>query len=396
MSECRNSGVGSSHCAGRRSALVRGLAASLGAAVPWRAARAASVGVSDTELRLGQSTALTGPLAPLAALFNSGARACFDLVNRQGGINGRHINLVSKDDGYVPANTVNNVRAFADREDVLALFGNLGVPNTLAALPIAAQAKLPYLFPMNGDASVRQTPNRYFFTTTASFNDEVDRLVEHLVTVAVKRISVACLSNSFGEAISNAASRALTQHGLTAHSVVSFDLQGGNLEAAARQIVASNPAAVVLGAFGLPAARFIQAFKAAKGTGQIATFSGVGTDLLFRELGAGAAGTIVSQVVPFPWSPAIPIVREYQVASKAASQTTYSHIGLWGHISARVLVEALRRAGRDVSRERLVDTLEAMRNVDIGQHVVDFSSSKHHGSKFVDITLMGRDERLVK
>ena len=134
---------------------------------------------------------------------------------------------------------------------------------------------------------------------------------------------------------------------------------------AARQLVASNPAAVVLGAFGAPAAKFIQAFKAAKGTGQVATFSGVGTDLIFKEeLGVGAAGTIVSQIVPFPWSPAIPIVREYQAASKSAGRTTYSHIGLWGHISARVLVEALRRAGRDVSRERLVDTLEAMRNVD--------------------------------
>jgi len=392
----RNSGVAGRHCAGRRNALVRGLAASLGAAVPWRAARAASVGVSDTELRLGQSTALTGPLAPLATLFNGGARGFLDLVNRQGGVNGRRIELVTKDDGYVPTNTVNNVRAFVDGEDVLALFGNLGVPNTIAALPIAAQAKLPYLFPMNGDASVRQSPNRYFFTTAASFNDEVDRLVEHLVTVAVKRISVAYLSTSFGEAIRNAASRALTQRALSTHSVVSFDLQGGNIEAAARQLVASNPAAVVLGAFGAPAAKFIQAFKAAKGTGQIATFSGVGTDVLFKELGADAPGTIVSQIVPFPWSPAIPIVREYQAASKSAGRTTYSHIGLWGHISARVLVEALRRAGRDVSRERLVDTLEAMRNVDIGQFVVDFSPTKHHGSKFVDITLMGRNERLIK
>ena len=165
---------------------------------------------------------------------------------------------------------------------------------------------------------------------------------------------------------------------------------------------------MVLGAFGAPAAKFIQAFKAAKGTGQVATFSGVGTDLIFKEeLGVGAAGTIVSQIVPFPWSPAIPIVREYQAASKSAGRTTYSHIGLWSHISARVLVEALRRAGRDVSRERLVDTLEAMRNVekvklestrtiDIGQFVVDFSPTKHHDSKFVDITLMGRDGHLVK
>ena len=154
---------------------------------------------------------------------------------------------------------------------------------------------------------------------------------------------------------------------------------------------------MVLGAFGAPAAKFIQAFKAAKGTGQVATFSGVGTDLIFKEeLGVGAAGTIVSQIVPFPWSPAIPIVREYQAASKSAGRTTYSHIGLWGHISARVLVEALRRAGRDVSRERLVDTLEAMRNVDIGQFVVDFSPTKHHDSKFVDITVMGRDGHLVK
>lgn len=378
----------------RRTVLMQGLGATLGVGTAFKAS-AAENGVTDKEIVLGQSTALSGPLLEVARPFNEAANGYFNFINQQGGVNGRRIKLVTKDDGYVAAKTAENVKGLIENDKVLAIFGVLGVLNTIAALPVATVAKTPFLFPMNGDAAIRRVPNRYYFTATASFEDEIDRLVGHVATIGAKNVSVAHLKNPFGVAIKQATERALTSRGLTLKSSVEFDLQGDKTKAAA-DLFASKPDAVILGAVGTNAADFIRAFKDAGSAALLLAFSGVGTDILFKQLGEKANGVVVSQIVPFPWTAAIPIVREYQAASKSRGASDFSHLGLWGHVSARMMVESLKRTGRDLTRERLVDAIEGIKNMDLGNYVVEFGPDKHHGSKFVDITLMGRNGKLVK
>ncbi len=378
----------------RRTLLLDGIGATLGAAAITRAA-AAEPGVADKEIRLGQSTALTGPLLEVARLFNEGANGYFNFVNSRGGVNGRRITLVVKDDGYIPARTAENVRSLIENDQVLALFGILGVPNTIASLPVATSAKTPFLFPMNGDAAIRRTPNRYFFTVTASFEDEIDKLVAHVATIGARNISVAHLKNPFGEAIRQAAERSVKQRGLNLRSTVAFDLLGDKIKAA-RELSATAPEVVILGAIGTNAADFIRAFKETGSSALLLGFSGIGADILSRQLGEKSAGLVISQIVPFPSTTAIPIVREYHAVSKVRGSTEFTHLGLWGHISARMTVEAIKRSGRDLTREKLIDTLEEIRNLDLGDYVVEFGPNRHHGSRFVDITLMGRNGKLLQ
>lgn len=373
----------------RRRALAA--AALLGA----RPAASAEPGVPDNAIRLGQSTATTGPLALTAGAFTAAARACFEQANRQGGVHGRRIELLTLDDGYAPAKTAANVKALIETERVLALFGVLGVANTAAALPIASAAKVPLLFPMNGDAAIRRTPQRYLFTATASFEDEIDRLVGHLHTLGHGRVAVAHLANPFGQALRTAAERAAAQRGITVQPAVAFGLDGADLPKAAAALAAAAPPAVILGAFAASAVAFVRALRRAGSAAQVMTFSGAGADLLIHELADEAAGIVVSQIVPFPWSPAVPIVRDYRALAEQGGQPL-SHVGLWGHVAARVTLEGLRRAGRDITREKLVEALESLKLHDIGQYVVDFAPGRHHGSRFVDITMIGRGGKWLK
>lgn len=363
--------------------------------------QAASAPVDPNALVLGQSTALTGPLASTASLFNEAAAAVFEQANKQGGIQGRRIQLQVLDDGYVVERTLQNVRSLVAQDAVLALFGVLGVPNTAAALPLAAAAGVPLLFPMNGDAAIRRQPSRWLFTATASFEDEVDRLVAHLRTLGHKQFAVAHLSNPFGQALQRAAAQAAQRHQLALLYSVGFALDGSDTGARAAELAgalraASETVPVLLAAFAGNAVAFVKALRGTGSQAPLLTFSGVGTDLLARELGGLATGIVVSQIVPFPWSPAIPIVREYQALCRERGQGNYSHLGLWGHISARVTVDALRRAGKTVTRDRLVDALEGLKRHDLGQYVLDFGPGRHHGSRFVDISLIGRNGQLIK
>jgi ABC-type branched-subunit amino acid transport system substrate-binding protein len=378
----------------RRRVLLQGIGATLGASAVFRAA-AAENGVTDKEILLGQSTALSGPLLEVARPFNEAAIGYFNFVNQQGGVNGRRIKLVTRDDGYVAAKTADNVKDLIENDKVLAIFGVLGVLNTVAALPVATAAKTPFLFPMNGDAAIRRTPNRYFFTVTASFEDEIDKLVGHVATIGTKNVSVAHLKNPFGVAIRQATERALAARGLKLHSSVEFDLQGDKTKAAT-ELLATKPDAVILGAVGTNAADFIRAFRDGGSAAMLLAFSGVGTDILFKQLGEKSNGIIVSQLVPFPWTAAIPLVREYQAVSKSRNSSDFTHLGLWGHVSARMMVESLKRTGRDLTREHLMDAIEGIKSMDLGNYMVEFGPDKHHGSRFVDITLMGRNGKLVK
>ena len=371
---------------------MQGAAASLGvAAWPW--AKAAE-GPNDKEIRLGQSVALTGPLAAVAEPFTEGARACFESVNQQGGVHGRRIVLTTRDDAYVPAKTVDNVKSLIEHDRVLALFGVLGVANTAAALPVAAEARTPFLFPLNGDPAIRRAPNRYFFTCTGSFADEMERLVGHVATIGGRKIAMAHLNSPFGNAMREAAEDSVKRRGLTLVATAAFEVQGDKA-AAARQLAAKAPEAVIVGAVGASVIEFMQAYRAVAGSMMLG-LSGLNTAAAARAMGTGAAGIVQSQIVPFPWSSTVPIVREYQAVCKARGQTEFSHTGLWGHIAARTMLEALKRAGRNVTREKLGDVLEAMKNVDLGHYIVDFAPNKHHGSRFADITLLAANGKLVK
>ena len=123
----------------------------------------------------------------------------------------------------------------------------------------------------------------------------------------------------------------------------------------------------------------------------------VGSKALAAELGPEGRGVAISQVVPFPWNTGSPVVKEYQKALAAETgKENYSFTSLEGFIAAKVLVEGIRRAGRDLTREKLVTALETLNDYDVGGFTVTYSGNDHSGSRFVELTAIGRDGVFVR
>jgi ABC-type branched-subunit amino acid transport system substrate-binding protein len=144
-------------------------------------------------------------------------------------------------------------------------------------------------------------------------------------------------------------------------------------------------------------AAFIKAMRKAGYNPQFMNVSFVGSKALAAELGNDGRGVGISQVVPFPWNSGVPVVRDYQKLMVAKyGPNSLSFTSLEGFIAARVLVEALRRAGRDLTREHLITVLESMTDLDVGGFIVNYSPTDHSGSKFVELTAIGKDGSFVR
>src|SRR5574340_764848 len=359
-------------------------------------ARSAENGVSDSEILIGQSCQLTGPLAPLSEELNQGARLYVDHINAAGGVNGRRIKVLTLDDAYDPKRTADNAKRLVEHDRVFALFNFTGTPTTLAALPIVERDGVPLLAPFTGTDAVRTKPSRYVFNVRAGYADEIEEMVQHLTTVGITSIGVAYLDNAFGKSSLEAVRAAMKKRGASVAAAVAFGVNGNDLPAAVEAMKKANPPAIILATAGKSTSDFIGAYQKAAATAQFYALSVVSSQQLTKALGEASRGVVISQVMPFPWSRGSPIVREFQemAAAKGIKNVTYNHME--GFVSARVLVEGLRRAGRNLTRDALIRGLESMRNADVGGFLIDFSEGRHNGSRFVDLTIVGRGGTVMR
>jgi len=338
---------------------------------------------------LGQSAAFSGPAKELGEQFKIGAELCFSRVNARGGVAGRPIELRSLDDGYEPERCAANTRKLID-DGVFALFGYIGTPTSLAALPLATAAGMPFIAPVTGAEALRTPFNRNVFHVRASYLQETAEIVKQLTAVGVKRIAVFHQNDAYGLAGLDGVTRALTALGLKPTGRGTVERNSVDVAAAVKSIMAEQPEAIVqIGAYRACAA-FIRAARASGFRGVFYNVSFVGTKALADELGADAQGVVVSQVMPFPFSPSKPIVGEYLAAAKQSHGDTFepSYGSMEGYLAAKVLVDGLRRAGGNATAEGLVAGLESMHDFDLGGYFVDFSAQRHTGSHFVEMTIL--------
>jgi branched-chain amino acid transport system substrate-binding protein len=349
---------------------------------------------ADRRIVLGQSAALAGPAAALGIQFRKGAKLLFDGVNARGGINGRSIELLSLDDGYEPDRCVANTNKFI-KDGVFALFGYIGTPTSLAALPLATAAKLPFVAPFTGAEALRTPFNRYAFHVRGSYFDETAQIVKQLTSVGIKRIAVFYQNDSYGKAGLEGVTRALKPLNLQPVSLGTVERNSVDVGAAVQSILAQQVDAVVQISAYKSCAAFIRASRKAGFTGGFYNVSFVGTQALATELGADAKGVVVSQVMPFPFNASTPISGEYLAAGRAAEANFEAGYGsLEGYVAAKTLVEGLRRSGGSSSPEALIGGLESMRDFNLGGFFVDFNAQKHSGSKFVELTILTEDGRV--
>jgi ABC-type branched-subunit amino acid transport system substrate-binding protein len=347
-----------------------------------------ALGQSERRIVLGQSAAMSGPAAQLGIQFQTGAKLAFDRANAKGGVNGRTIELKSLDDGYEPARCLANTQALLG-EDVLALFGYIGTPTSLAALPLANTAKTPFIAPFTGAQALRDPFSRYAFHLRASYFDETARIVNQVTQVGMKRVAVFHQNDSYGQAGLDGVTRALKALQLEPVATGTVERNSTDVAAAVAKLLPAKPEAIVQVSAYKSCAAFVRAARKAGYSGQFYNVSFVGTQALAEELGADARGVVVSQVMPYPFAPLNALTNEFIAAATAASpKVTPNYSSIEGYIAGKVLLEGLRRAGGALSREALIAGLESIQNFDFGGFFVDFGPKKRVGSTFVDLTIL--------
>jgi ABC-type branched-subunit amino acid transport system substrate-binding protein len=372
-----------------RRQLIAGAAAACIA--PWiRHANAAG-----GEILLGQFAAETGPAAELGKRMQLGMDACFRAANAAGGVAGRPIRLVSRDDGYEPDRALAAAKALIEEDKVFALIGSVGTPTNLAALPAITKAGIPLVGPFTGAQALREPLNRNLFHVRASYFDETERIVQHLTTIGVTRISVFYQDDAYGKAGLEGVVRALARRKMKPTLTTTVERNTVDVAKAAAETVKEQPEAVVQISAYKSCAALIKQTRAKGYAGMFFNVSFVGSQALADELGDEGVGVAVSQVVPFPYVPLTAVVREYQQRMQEAGHKDFDFTSMEGFLAAKVMLEGLRRAGHNLTRETLVAELERLRQWDMGGFTVSYSPTNHEGSHYTDLTIIGKGGRFV-
>jgi branched-chain amino acid transport system substrate-binding protein len=327
----------------------------------------AQQGSAGKKIVLGQSAAFSGPASALGEKFKQGALLQFDKANAHGGVGGRLIELKSMDDGYEPDRCAANTKAFIE-QGVSALFGYIGTPTSLAALPLVTAAKMPFIAPFTGAEALRTPFNRQVFHVRASYFDETAEIVKQLLAVGIKRIAVFHQNDSYGKAGLEGVTRALKPHDLAPTGLGTVERNTTAVDDAVKAILSSKPDAIVQISAYKSCAAFIRAA---------------------RKAGFGG-----SQVMPGPFTPVTALSGEYLAAGRAAQGDKFepNYSSMEGYAAAKVLLEALRRGG--TGPDALIQGLEAMHDFNAGGFFLDFNPQKHSGSKFVELTILQDDGRV--
>ena len=359
------------------------------------ASAVAGVGLAraqDSRIVLGQSAAFSGPAMQLGTQFHAGARLWFDQLNAKGGVGGRQVEIRHLDDGYEPDRCVANTEKLI-KDDAFALFGYIGTPTSLAALPLATSARVPFIAPFTGAMGLREPFKREAFHLRASYDDETALIVKQLIELSQNRIGVFYQNDAYGKAGLSGVTKALAARQLKPIAEGTVERNSEDVAAAVAKLAKSGAQAIVqIGAYKACAAFIRQAKQAGYG-GKFYNVSFVGTQALADELGKDGAGVVVSQVVPSPYNPARPVSREFVAAAKQQGRVQANFSSMEGYLAAKLFTEGLKRAGGKPTREALIAALESI-NEDFGGYRVSFGPGNHVASKFVELSMITGDGRI--
>ena len=336
---------------------------------------------------IGRSLALSGPLKSYGEAKRDGGDAYINKVNAAGGVGGKKIELVTLDDAYTPTATVENLKKINAERSPTAFLGLFGVPTVAAALPVLLELKVPAIGLTSGTDALRTPLNRYAFPVRASYADEARKLVNHVKTVNITKVSVIYTTNAFGESVKNALISALKDAGISAKTY-KLDPTGADAAEASRLANTDGPQAVFLTMLSQAAIPALTEIKKTNFRGALYTFSPVDTSTITKQLGEKANGLAITQVVPIPNGARIKVVAEYVLALTELGRGTPSFYGLEAFIEAKVLVEGLKRAGANPTPASLIKGLETMRDFDLGGYYVSYKPDFHTGSLFVEVNVI--------
>ncbi len=330
-------------------------------------ARSAEEGVSKTSIVLGQSVALTGPSALLGQSFAQGAKLYFDRLNANGGVHGRTIDIVTLDDAGLPANAVANTRKLL-AQGVLSLFGYYGSPQLTAAYAIAKGNDVMFFAPMAAADEFRGALYPNVYSIRPGYSEEAAAITRHAETLGVRKLAI--LHSADGESLAALESAERTMTGLGANLLIKTPIE--NVEKALQ----TRPESVLVISDPAGAAAAIKELRNRFFRGPVYGFSNTGESLLADQLGPLGAGVVVARVVPKSDNIKFALVRDMLADLTAAKLGKPNVYMLEGYIAARVYAHALRNAGKEPTRTKLKNAMEALDDVNIGDFRVHFAQDR--------------------
>jgi branched-chain amino acid transport system substrate-binding protein len=358
------------------------------------AAAAGSVWSQPSAIKVGISAGLSGGQAQYSRDVTRGIEAYFAAINKQGGIGGRPLQLVAEDDGGKRDQVLANTKKLVEQHKVVALIGYTSGAGVEASLSYLDSQNVALVGPVTGNMGIRAQHHKFLFHTRAGYSEEMQRMIGALANTGLKRFAIAYLDD-VGPANPQAMKAALTQNNLTAVVEVPLNRNADNFSEQVANLVKSTPDVVVFISNAKPIAQIVRGMRAAGYGGQFATssFSGLG---LVDDLKDAGRGLIMSQVLPKPTKAHLRVIADYQKHLKELdAEAKLNYTSLEGYIAARVLVEAVRRAGAGASPERIIAALDGLTAFDLGGYDISFSATNHNGSRFVDTAVVTADGRLL-
>ena len=377
---------------GPRLTIAAGLALLLAVATA-SPTHAGEIGVGPDRILFGQAAALEGPSSALGQGMRQGILAAFAEVNAKGGVHGRRLELISRDDGYDPDRSAAQTRTLIEQDKVFALIGAVGTPTTAATVPLAQASGVPFIGPFTGAAFLRAPELHNVVNIRASYGAEAEAWIKHLTEdLHVRSIAIFYQDDAFGRDGLAGVKLALQKRNIELTAEGTFERNTRAVGSALRTIRRADPEAVVMvGTYG-PCAEFI---KLAHKSGFIPVFvniSFVGAGALAQELGPEGNGVIVSQVVPFPWDASVRVVADYQAAEKALDPNLKpDFVSLEGYLSGRLVAAALEMAGPDPTRAEMLRLINEDGRFDISGDVMTFGRNAQYIPPKVFLTVIRPD-----
>lgn len=353
------------------------------------------------DISIAQVAPFSGPLTPTGTHLRAGAQLYFDAVNAAGGIHGKRLTLLSRDDGYKSTETLRQVRELLREAQPLALFGIVGTGNVEALLKekVLDEAGIPLITVRTGASTVVGSGNPWLFATRASYAAEIDKIVQQYETIGYRRFAVFYQDDAFGRDGLASAEKAVAQAGGTLVAKAGYEKNTTEVAAAVKAIAAADAQAVIMISNTAASAEFVRQSRTAGNLAQFVALSVTDGPQVAEKIGKDAAkGLAITQVVPDPNARAIPLIREIQdnFAKYAPPGIVLNHTLIEGYLGAKILGEGLRRAGPNPTRKKLRDTLEAIRDYDVGGQYVSYSANRRVGTDYVDITILNKEGKLLR
>lgn len=358
-------------------------------------AHANDAGITPTEIRLGASAVLSGPLGPQTVQYGEGSRLLFDAVNASGGVHGRKISYVTLDDGFDPKRASENTQKLLADNKIFMVFNSTGTAQTAAVLPLLKESKTILFGPVTGASALRDNFNPYVFHVRASYANESVRMLSQLKQTGVTRVAFFYQDDGLGKALLAEVKKASVAENLPLVVEVKVDPAAPDFAAAAATTAQANPQAVIVGTAGLTFTNYIKALHATAARPVLYGFSVASPDGINRELKDKARGIILAQIMPSLRNNTIPVVAEYLKLHAAKSpDVPPSAAQFEGFVHARLLVEGLKRTGRDLNTANFIKAMEGAGEIAFGRFTAQYSPKSHNGSNYVELAIIDADGRL--